>query len=166
MTCLMTAKTSAGPCITVTTHVPDKHYFRGSFGGKDIIPLYRDAAAQEPNVVHDLLKDLAKIVRVTGIEPNSGDALGGTYVRILGNRFTSDGARSAKIYFGGRLAAPPRFASDAEMVVEAPGGEPGKTVDVLIIFEPGGELKIANGFSYYERKTRTIEDVGTKPTPK
>lgn len=105
-------------------------------------------------------------LRVTGIEPNSGDALGGTFVRILGNRFTSDGARSAKIYFGGRLAAPPRFASDAEMVVEAPGGEAGKTVDVLIIFEPGGELKIANGFSYYERKTRTIEDVGTKPTPK
>lgn len=102
-------------------------------------------------------------LRVTAIEPNSGDALGGTYVRIRGNRFTADGARSAKVYFGDRLAAPPSFNGDAEMVVVAPGGDVGKTVDVLIIFEPGGEKKIANAFSYYERKTRTIDDVGTKP---
>ncbi|KLR59932.1 N-6 DNA Methylase [Actinobacteria bacterium IMCC26207] len=38
-----------GPAATVTTAVPDLHYFRGSFGGKDIIPLYRDAAGT-PNV--------------------------------------------------------------------------------------------------------------------
>jgi IPT/TIG domain len=101
---------------------------------------------------------------VTGIEPNQGESNGGTYVRITGNRFTKDGARSAKIYFGSRQAGLPRFASDTEMVVEAPGGKLGETVDVLIIFEPGGELKIATGFTYVEHKAPTIEDVGTKGT--
>ncbi len=99
---------------------------------------------------------------VTGIEPREGASAGGTYVRILGSRFTKDGARSAKIYFGSRQAGMPRFASDNEMVVEAPGGKLGDTVDVLIIFEPGGELKVAKGFTYVEHKAPTIEDVGTK----
>lgn len=99
---------------------------------------------------------------VTGIEPTQGDYDGGTYVRIFGARFTKDGARSAKIYFGDRQAGPPRFASDTEMVVQAPGGKLGDTVDVLIIFEPGGELKIAKGFTYVEHKAPTIDDVSTK----
>jgi IPT/TIG domain len=99
---------------------------------------------------------------VKRIDPVEGDYMGGTYVRIFGNRFTRDGARSAKIYFGSRPSAPPRFASDTEMVVEAPGGKIGETVDVLIIFEPGGEKKIAQGFTYVEHKKATIDDVGTK----
>jgi len=32
---------------------------------------------------------------VTGIEPDKGDAEGGSYVRIRGNRFTADGPRNA-----------------------------------------------------------------------
>ena len=43
-----------GPGITATTAVPDRHYFCGR-GGKDIIPLYRDAAATESNVLPGLL---------------------------------------------------------------------------------------------------------------
>jgi hypothetical protein len=101
-------------------------------------------------------------LRVTGIEPRQGEANGGTFVRILGNRFTKDGARSAKVYFGARQAGPPRFGSDAEMILEAPGGKVGETVDVLIIFEPGGELKISKAFTYVEHKAPTIEDIGTK----
>jgi IPT/TIG domain len=101
-------------------------------------------------------------LRITGIDPGQGDYLGGTYVRILGNRFTKDGARSAKIYFGSRQAALPSFSSDTEMIVEAPGGKIGETVDVLIIFEPGGELKISKAFTYVERKAPTIDDVGTR----
>jgi predicted helicase len=30
--------------------VPDLHYFRGSYGGKDAIPLWRDAEASVPNI--------------------------------------------------------------------------------------------------------------------
>lgn len=43
-----------GPVATVSPAVPDKHYFMGR-GGKDVIPLYRDAAATEPNVTDGLL---------------------------------------------------------------------------------------------------------------
>src|ERR1700709_280601 len=81
-------------------------------------------------------------LRVTGIEPDKGDVEGGTYVRIKGNRFIADGARNAKVYFGSRQGTVVRSASDSELIVEAPGGKANETVDVLIIFEPGGELKV------------------------
>lgn len=88
---------------------------------------------------------------VTGVDPDKGDAAGGTYVRILGTRFTADGPRSAKVYFGARQGLIVRFASDRELIVEAPGGKPNETVDVLIVFDPGGQLKISNGFTFVEK---------------
>jgi hypothetical protein len=88
---------------------------------------------------------------VTGIEPDRGDAEGGTYVRIRGNRFTADGPRSAKVYFGGRQGMVSRFESDSVLIVEAPGGKPNEVVDVLIIFDPGGQLKIPGGFRFVEK---------------
>lgn len=39
-----TFRLGAGPAGVVTTGVPDLDHFRGSFGGKDVVPLYRDAA--------------------------------------------------------------------------------------------------------------------------
>ena len=89
-------------------------------------------------------------LEVTGLDRNEGDAAGGTYVRIYGNGFITP-VRSAKVYFGSARSAPPRFASDSEMVVEAPGGKPGETVDVLIIFEPGGEKKLTHAFTFKEK---------------
>ena len=91
-------------------------------------------------------------LKVTGLEPDKGDVDGGTYVRIKGNRFIADGARNAKVYFGSRQGTVVRFASDNELIVEAPGGKPNETVDVLIIFEPGGELKIPHGFTFVEKR--------------
>lgn len=38
-----------GPAVTLSTEVPDRHYFSGR-GAKDILPLYRDAQAQQPNL--------------------------------------------------------------------------------------------------------------------
>ena len=96
---------------------------------------------------------------VTSIEPGSGDASGGTYVRILGSGFVADGARGAKVYFGSRLGTVVRFASDSELIVQAPNGKVGEVVDVLVMFEPGGEVKIPNegfenkkGFTFVEKK--------------
>ncbi|MCR4304382.1 MAG: hypothetical protein NUV63_09210 [Gallionella sp.] len=37
------------PAVTLSTEVPDRHYFSGR-GAKDILPLYRDAQAQHPNI--------------------------------------------------------------------------------------------------------------------
>jgi hypothetical protein len=103
-------------------------------------------------------------LKVTGIEPEKGDVEGGTYVRIKGNRFIADGARNAKVYFGSRQGTVIRFASDSELIVEAPGGKPNETVDVLILFEPGGELKISHGFTFVEKNTQapTVDDLNTK----
>ncbi len=96
-------------------------------------------------------------LKVTGIEPEKGDVNGGTYVRIKGNRFIADGARNAKVYFGSRQGTVIRFASDKELIVEAPGGKPNEVVDVLIIFEPGGELKISKGFSFVEKHEEVLD---------
>jgi hypothetical protein len=96
-------------------------------------------------------------LKVTGIEPEKGDVNGGTYVRIKGNRFLADGARNAKVYFGSRQGTVIRFASDQELIVEAPGGKPNEVVDVLIIFEPGGEMKIQKGFTFIEKADSTLD---------
>ncbi len=92
--------------------------------------------------------DPAPRLSVKAIAPAKGDADGGTYCRITGSRFIADGPRSAKVYFGSRQGTIVRFASDTELIVEAPGGSAGATVDVLVIFEPGGELKLPHAFTF------------------
>jgi hypothetical protein len=54
LTSLLTAQISEGPAMTAAAYVPDLHHYRGSFGGKDIIPLWRDAAATQPNMTKGL----------------------------------------------------------------------------------------------------------------
>jgi len=49
-----------GPGATVCAFMPDVHHFRGSYGGKDVVPLYRDAMATQTNVLPGLLNFLAK----------------------------------------------------------------------------------------------------------
>jgi hypothetical protein len=109
-----------------------------------------------------------KTLKVTGIEPEVGNTEGGTYVKIKGNRFIADGARNAKVYFGSRQGTVVRFASDSELIVEAPGGKKDEKADVLIIFEPGGELKIANGFRWEEKDTSgpSVQDLDTSKVKK
>ncbi len=55
MTSLLTGVLGSGSAMTATSAVPDKHHFRGSFGAKDVIPLWRDADATAPNVTGGLL---------------------------------------------------------------------------------------------------------------
>jgi hypothetical protein len=88
------------------------------------------------------------------IEPDKGDADGGTYVRIVVNRgrgFLADGPPAAKIYFGSVQGMIVRFASDTELIVQAPGGKAGETVDVLLMLEGQGELKIAQAFTFVDK---------------
>ena len=51
----------AGPALTATPYIPDLHHFRGSFGGKHIIPLWRDAAATQANVTAGVLEHLSAL---------------------------------------------------------------------------------------------------------
>jgi len=105
-------------------------------------------------------------LKVTGLDPDKGDIEGGTYVRVHGNRFIADGARNAKVYFGSRQGTVNRFVNDNEMIVEAPGGKANETVDVLIIFEPGGEMKIPKGFTFVDKldKPSSVNDLDTGKT--
>ena len=64
---LLTLEVGAGPALTASPDVPDLHYFSGR-GGKDIIPIWRDAAATEPNLTADLAERLG---RALGMAPPS-----------------------------------------------------------------------------------------------
>ncbi len=66
---LMSAAIAAGPALTVATFVPDFHHFRGSYGGKDVMPLYRDRAATEPNVTAGLLARLGDALAIATPTP-------------------------------------------------------------------------------------------------
>ena len=55
LTILTSTKIGQGPALTVTPYVPDLHHFRGSYGAKDVMPLYRDPSGRKPNVTEGLL---------------------------------------------------------------------------------------------------------------
>jgi hypothetical protein len=103
-------------------------------------------------------------LKVTGLDPIKGDVEGGTYVVIKGNRFMKDGPRNAKVYFGSRQGSVVRFQSDTELIVQAPGGKADEVVDVLVIFDPGGQLRIQNGFKFIDKQDAGLnpEDMGKK----
>ena len=56
MTTLLTATLGRGPAAVAASTIPDLHHFRGSFGGKDVMPLWRDPSATQPNVNEGLLR--------------------------------------------------------------------------------------------------------------
>lgn len=113
-------------------------------------------------------------LKVTGIEPSKGDFAGGTRVVIKGNRFIKDGQRNAKVYFGdcatiGDNCKPARvlgFRGDSELLVQAPGGQIGDTVDVLIIFEPGGEITLKDKYTYVQEGKADVGDLDIKKDDK
>ncbi|MFH1891397.1 MAG: type ISP restriction/modification enzyme [Candidatus Zixiibacteriota bacterium] len=49
-----------GPALVASSYVPDFHFFKGSYGGKDVIPLYRTADAKESNILPGLFDLLRK----------------------------------------------------------------------------------------------------------
>lgn len=99
-------------------------------------------------------------LKVTGIEPRSGDVMGGQMVAISGEGFRSV-TRNVKVYFGDRTGEVTRIG-DEEIIVRAPGGNAGDVVDVLVMFEPGGELKVPKAFSFFEKDYADVDDLGSK----
>jgi hypothetical protein len=55
LTTLVVVPLGPGPALAVSSSVPDMANFRGSYGGKDIIPLFRDSQAEFPNITKGLL---------------------------------------------------------------------------------------------------------------
>ncbi len=60
LTSLLTNVLGEGPAAVATSLIPDLDHFRGSFGAKNVIPLWRDAAASIANVTEGVLDVLAK----------------------------------------------------------------------------------------------------------
>ncbi|MEZ4427409.1 MAG: type ISP restriction/modification enzyme [Nannocystaceae bacterium] len=58
LTSLLAGVLGDGPAATVSAWVPDLHHFRGSFGGKDVIPLWRDHAGVAANVSLESMRRL------------------------------------------------------------------------------------------------------------
>lgn len=74
-----------GPVCVASAYLPDQHFFRGSFGGKDVMPLYRDAAGTEPNVTGGLLDTLGK---AHGTTPAAEDLAAYVYAVLGGQSYT------------------------------------------------------------------------------
>ena len=59
LTSLLSEVLGDGQSAVVTSLLPDLHHFRGSFGGKHIIPLWRNSEATEPNITTGVLEILS-----------------------------------------------------------------------------------------------------------
>lgn len=55
---LTSTKLGKGPALVATPYVPDLDFFRGSYGAKNIVPLWRDASATIPNMSTKVRKAL------------------------------------------------------------------------------------------------------------
>lgn len=117
-------------------------------GGKQAAPAPSNELSNSAPTVTSEPAEVSGLT-VFGIEPSMGDDQGGTYHRILGNGFVTPGPRTVKVYFGSRQGTVIRFANDDELIVESPGGKTDETVDVLLIFEPGGERRIPRAFTFH-----------------
>ncbi|HVV85735.1 MAG TPA: IPT/TIG domain-containing protein [Kofleriaceae bacterium] len=106
--------------------------------------------------------DKSDKLRVTGLDTRTGDAAGGTRLAVKGSNFQKV-TRTAKIYFGEEQGSVLRFVDDSTLLVEAPGGKPGEAVDVLVVFEPGGEITIPHAFTYVDRTPMSARDLSTPP---
>lgn len=50
-----------GPAMTACSGIPDQHHFRGSFGDRGVIPLWRNIEGTQPNVTKGSLEAIAVI---------------------------------------------------------------------------------------------------------
>ena len=84
-TTLFTSSLASGAGISVAPFLPDLHHFRGSFGGKDVTPLYRDASQENPNITSGLLKEISKC---HGVERSAEDLAAYIYATLGGQSYT------------------------------------------------------------------------------
>lgn len=78
LTSLLTKVLGLGPAATVCSAIPDLDHFSGR-GGKDVVPLYRDAEATQPNITRELLPTLE---RELGFEISPEDFLSYVYALL------------------------------------------------------------------------------------
>jgi hypothetical protein len=85
-TTLLSHCTGLGGVLTAAAHLPDLHHFRGSFGGKDVTPLYRDADGNKPNVTSGLCDKLCEWLHFA---PTAEELAAYLYAVLGGQSFAS-----------------------------------------------------------------------------
>lgn len=94
LTSFLTEVIGLGPAAVTTHLVPDYHHFRGSFGGKHVMPLWRDAACTEPNVTRGVLDRLSEVLEST-VQPE--DLLAYCYALLAAPSYTARFAEELEI---------------------------------------------------------------------
>ncbi len=154
MTSLLTGLLGAkGPAAFVTHLIPDRHHFRGSFGGKDIVGLWRDAAATKANVASGVLDVIGE--RIGAVLPE--DLFAYVYAILQAPSYTSR--------FYQELEIPgPRIPFTREPALFARGVELGRRLIWLHTYGermiPPGERagRVPQGSARYEKPVPQTED--------
>jgi len=96
-----------------------------------------------------LMIGLAACSNKDGLEvhPKRGPYLGGDQVRITGAQFKQ--TMGLKVYFGKAVAKNPVIKEDV-IIVEAPAGKNGETVDIEIVFDEATTFKIKQAYTYFD----------------
>src|SRR5688572_23442413 len=92
--------------------------------------------------------DKKKGLRIESWEPKTGSYTGGGTVSIKGTGFQEGGARGVKAYFGDKEAKVLGWIGDGELKLEAPAGEIGKEVNILLVFDDAKDITIEKGYRY------------------
>ena len=105
-----------------------------------------------------------KVKRVSRKSGIPGDSMA-----IYGTGFQTGGVKSVQVFFvdkkGDRdkTAKVLRIKGNEEILVEIPGGiDFGRTVDIKLVFEPGGEITLKQAFTYQEPTQTTVDDLVDK----
>ena len=115
MTSMFTDVLGAGPASIATAFVPDRHHFSGR-GGKDVNPLWRDAAATAPNLPATLLACLGQRM---GVEVSAPDLFAYTYGLVSATAYTE--------MYADELTLPPLrlpISADAALFAEVAAAGP------------------------------------------
>lgn len=100
------------------------------------------------------------VLKVTAIEPRTGDHAGGERITVRGNQFQAV-RRNVKVFFGDQEGSNVQISGDNEFTVSSPPGKKGETVDLIFQFEPGGVLKVPKAFTFIEKKQAGVDDLKT-----
>ena len=145
LTTLLNHPLGHGPAVTACALIPDLHHFRGSYGAKEIIPLWRDADAADPNLHPDLLENLSRVLR-TGVSPE--DVLAYVYALLAHPGYTDRFFEELGIQTGeGGVGTGPRVPLTTDASLFSQGRDLGRHLLRLHTYGEfsGGDSKIPSG---------------------
>ncbi|MFA4952559.1 type ISP restriction/modification enzyme [Brevundimonas sp.] len=163
LTSLLSTPLGYGPSATFASHITDLDHFQGSFGGKSLIPLYRDPEGLRPNVTNGLASLLSesfgRTVEATEIFQYVAGLLGGrSFVSNFWDQLSDSDVRipvtkSSELFemaaeLGRKFIAVETFGDHfAEMLEGLPEGTARLRVDI-----PHRAERYPNEYSYDEEE--------------